>query len=42
MMHRVLKAARAIDDHWVGDLLGSVCLFAAAWGGLVIGYGLGL
>ncbi len=31
----VRRAIRALDDHWLGDLIGAVCLFAILWGGLV-------
>lgn len=24
---RILRALRALDDHWLGDLIGAVCLF---------------
>lgn len=34
----VLRAARALDDHWIGDLIGAVCLFALGWMGLAIGW----
>ena len=42
MFNRFLRAAKAIDDHWVGDLLGAACLFVGAYGGFMIGYGVGL
>lgn len=34
----LLRAARALDDHWLGDLIGAVCLFALGWMGLAIGW----
>ncbi|WP_333815660.1 hypothetical protein [Tabrizicola sp.] len=34
----VLRAARALDDHWIGDLIGAVCLFALGWMGFAIGW----
>ncbi len=24
---RIIRAMRALDDHWLGDLIGAVCLF---------------
>lgn len=36
------RAARRLDDHWVGDLLGALCLFSMLGSGLLLGYGLGL
>lgn len=36
------RAARRLDDHWVGDLLGAMSLFAMLWGGLFLGHGVGL
>lgn len=32
----LVRAARRLDDHWIGDLIGAVCLFALLWMGLVI------
>lgn len=37
---RLLRAARALDDHWIGDLIGGVSLFATLWALLVIGWAL--
>lgn len=37
---RLLRAARALDDHWIGDLIGAASLFAMLWAGLVIGWAL--
>lgn len=34
-------AARAMDSHWIGDLIGAVSLFASGWMLLVLGYGMG-
>jgi len=34
----VFRAARDLDDHWIGDLIGAVCLFALGWMGLAIGW----
>jgi len=31
----MLRALARLDDHWFGDLLGAVCLFAALWMGLL-------
>lgn len=38
----ILRALARLDDHWIGDLIGVVALFALGWGGLVIGYAAGL
>lgn len=24
---RLIRAVRSLDDHWIGDLIGAVCLF---------------
>lgn len=34
----IFRAARALDDHWIGDLIGAVYLFALGWMGLAIGW----
>lgn len=26
---RIIRAIRVLDDHWLGDLIGAVCLFGA-------------
>lgn len=41
-MDRILRGMRALDDHWLGDLIGSVSLFASGYGLLFLGYGAGL
>ena len=41
-MKHFLKAARRLDDHWVGDLLGAVCIFALGYLVLLLGHGAGL
>lgn len=41
-MKLILRMARGLDDHWVGDLLGAVSLFVAGWCLMLIGYGMGL
>ncbi len=35
------RLLRALDDHWIGDLLGVLCLFGGLWGLLVLGCGMG-
>jgi hypothetical protein len=35
---RLLDAARALDNHWIGDLIGAVSLFAMLWIALVAGW----
>jgi hypothetical protein len=37
---RLLRAARALDDHWIGDLIGAVSLFATLYVALVAGWAL--
>lgn len=37
---RLLRAARALDDHWLGDLIGAVSLFATLYVALVAGWAL--
>lgn len=34
---RLLRAAQALDEHWIGDLIGALCLFGLLWVGLVAG-----
>ncbi len=44
MMALLLQAGRfflALNDHWVGDLIGVVSLFALGWLLLVLGHGMG-
>lgn len=49
LAHRLCKAlgravtrlSRTLDDHWIGDLLGVLCLFGGLWGLLVLGCGMG-
>lgn len=36
----LLRALRALDDHWIGDLIGALSLFASLWALLVIGWAL--
>lgn len=38
---KLLRCLRAVEDHWVGDLIGALCLFGSAWLLMLIGYGLG-
>lgn len=40
MWRRLLRAARALDDHWIGDLIGAVSLFATLYVALVAGWAL--
>lgn len=35
---RLLRAVRALDDHWIGDLIGGVSLFVTFWIILVAGW----
>lgn len=41
-MKHLLRLMRALDDHWMGDLIGCVALFAAGYCALLLGYGAGL
>lgn len=36
-MTRFIRALRALDDHWLGDLIGVSCLFAILWLPLMAG-----
>lgn len=38
---KLLRCLRAVEDHWIGDLIGAVSLFGSAWLLMLIGYGLG-
>ena len=31
----LIRAAQRLDDHWIGDLIGALCLFGMLWIGLV-------
>lgn len=42
MMTRICRMAQRLDDHWMGDLIGSICLFGSGYGALLIGWGAGL
>lgn len=35
---QILHAARALDAHWIGDLIGAISLFALGWMWLAIGW----
>jgi hypothetical protein len=41
-MMRLRCALARLNDHWLGDLIGSVCLFGSGYGLFLLGYGLGL
>lgn len=41
-MTRVLRALARLDDHWIGDLIGVLCLFGCFYGLLFIGFAMGL
>lgn len=36
-MSAILRALTALDDHWLGDLIGAICLFFLLWAGLLAG-----
>lgn len=38
---RGCRLLRALEDHWIGDLIGVLSLFAGLWLGLLLGYGMG-
>lgn len=40
VLRRLLRAARAFEDSWVGDLVGVICLFATLYIALVAGWAL--
>jgi len=42
MMARLQRALARIEDHWLGDLIGSASIFVLLFGGLFIGCGFGL
>lgn len=42
LMARLITALARLDDHWIGDLIGAVCLFGMLWGGLFLGFAAGL
>lgn len=27
----IWRVLRALDDHWIGDLIGGLCLFGSMW-----------
>lgn len=37
LLMRFIRALRSLEDHWLGDLIGALCLFAALWLGLMAG-----
>lgn len=36
-MTRIIRALRALEAHWLGDLIGAFSLFGILWVGLVVG-----
>lgn len=42
MMARILRALARFEDHWIGDLIGVVSLFAIGWSWMLLGYAWGL
>lgn len=40
-MRAVIRAARALDDHWIGDLIGAVCMIGAPCVMLILGHAMG-
>lgn len=42
MMARLKRALARIEDHWLADLIGVVCIFALLWFGLLFGHAWGL
>jgi len=36
------RGLRALQRHWIGDLIGAASLFALLWAALLIGHGLGV
>lgn len=37
-MRTILAACRRLDEHWVGDLIAALCLFALGYAALLLGY----
>ena len=37
-MRNLRAACRRLDDHWVGDLTGVLCLFGLGYAALLLGY----
>jgi hypothetical protein len=37
-MHKLHAACRRLDDHWVGDLIGVICLFGLGYAALLLGH----
>lgn len=35
LWRRIIRAVRALDDHWIGDLIGVASLFGMLWVALV-------
>ena len=42
MMALIFRALARLEDHWIGDLLGAVSLFALLEIGLLLGHAWGL
>jgi hypothetical protein len=40
-MRKLIKFSNWLDNHWVGDVIGIVCLFGTAWSIFMIAYGIG-
>ena len=38
----LVRAIAALEDHWLGDLIGAASLFGMLWLALLIGHGLGV
>lgn len=39
-MKRLMSALRRLDDHWLGDLIGTVCLFGMLYAMMLVGWAL--
>ena len=42
LMAHFIGAMARLNDHWIGDLIGAVCLFGILWGGLFLGFAAGI
>ncbi|WP_420012979.1 hypothetical protein [Tateyamaria sp.] len=42
LFYLIRRGWTALDDHWIGDLIGAVALFGALWLALLIGHAAGL
>ena len=41
-MTMIFRLMARLDDSWLGDLIGAICLFGLSWGLFVFGWAVGL